>query len=367
VDRNRSPRPPGPAVRRRTYLIAALALAALAGAAVFAASHTNPNKVSAAAVDVNNLPVGPQAPAVEPKGWLNSPPLTPADLAGKVVIYDFWTYSCVNCVRTIPYVRSWYARYQADGLVVIGIHSPEFDFEKNHANVARAVRGLGVTWPVAFDDDLHVWNAFQNQYWPAKYVADRQGRVRYFHPGEGGYAQTEDVIRTLLGVPASAPRAAAPAGAAEAQQTTQQTTPETYLGTERGTAGAKPGPATYPDPGTPPPDTAALAGPWLASGQYVQASAAGAAVVLNFTAREVNLVMSPDTGPVDVFVELDGKPLPPAYRTAQTMLDGQGRTFVAVTQADMYRLVLGPAVERHVLRLITEAPGVEAFAFTFGT
>jgi thiol-disulfide isomerase/thioredoxin len=367
-------RPPA-ARHQRRYLMMAAALVAVAVAGVVAAVHTSPGKLSAGATDLGNLQVGPEAPAVTAKGWLNTAPLTKADLAGKVVVYDFWTYSCVNCVRTLPYVRSWYDRYRQDGLVVIGVHSPEFDFEKNHANVARAVHDLGVTWPVAFDDNMDVWNAFNNQYWPAKYITDRQGRIRYFHPGEGSYSETEDVIRTLLGLPASAPRAAPPHGGSTVQQD-QPVTPETYLGTERGTAGATVGASSYPEPGTPPSDTARLAGRWTASGQFVQAGQAAAAIVLHYRAREVNLVMSPGvssagaspaSGAVDVLVLLDGKPLPPGYRTTQTMVDGQGRTFVRVNAADLYRLALGPAIEDHVLRLEAEGPGVEAFAFTFGT
>jgi thiol-disulfide isomerase/thioredoxin len=366
VDTINTPGPSDPAVHSRRYLILAIALVVIAVAAVVFASRRNPNKLAASSVDVNNLRIGPKAPPVDAKGWLNSRPLTPADLAGKVVVYDFWTYSCVNCVRTLPYVRAWYERYQRDGLVVIGVHSPEFDFEKNHSNVAGAVRRLGVTWPVAFDDDMTVWNAFTNQYWPAKYITDRQGRVRFFHPGEGNYDQTEDVIRALLGLPASAPRAGPPQAAAPAQDFAQKVTNETYLGTERGDS--KAGAVTYPDPGTPPPDTARLSGPWLASPQSVQATASGATVVLHYRAREVNLVLAPpSTGPVDVVVTLDGKPLPAGSRTTQTLVDGQGRTFVHVTTSDMYRLVLGPAVQEHVLRLVAQAPGLEAFAFTFGT
>jgi thiol-disulfide isomerase/thioredoxin len=363
---------PPASTHQRRYLVMAAALVAVAVAGVLAALQTSPAKLSAGGTDTSNLNVGPAAPAVQAKGWLNSPPLTPADLSGKVVLYDFWTYSCVNCVRTLPYVRSWYDRYRQDGLIVIGVHSPEFDFEKNHGNVARAVHNLGVTWPVAFDDDMTVWNAFNNQYWPAKYITDRQGRIRFFHPGEGGYAATEDVIRTLLGLPTTAPRAAPPHANGSAPAGSGALAPpitgETYLGLERGTAGAGVGPATYPDPGTPPPDTARLAGPWAASGQYVAATQAGAAIVLHYQAREVNLVMSPPgSGPVVVLVLLDGKPLPPAYRTTQTMVDSQGRTFVTVSAADMYRLVLGPAVEQHVLRLEAQGAGLEAFAFTFGT
>src|SRR5579872_4905057 len=180
---------------------------------------------------------GPAPALAGATGWLNSPPLTPAALKGKVVLYDIWTYSCVNCVRTLPYVKSWYERSQRDGLVVVGIHSPEFDFEKVPSNVAAAVERLGVTWPVALDSNMAIWDAFNNQYWPAKYLADRRGEIRYTHFGEGEYDKTEDAIRSLLGVPASAPRAAPPGASQDVrvQAANAAITDETYLGTERST------------------------------------------------------------------------------------------------------------------------------------
>jgi thiol-disulfide isomerase/thioredoxin len=338
----------------------------VAVAAVVFAANTSPSRIQPK-VDAQNLPVGPIAPTVNAVGWTNSAPLTPAGLLGKVVLYDFWTYSCVNCVRTFPFVHSWYDRYRSDVLVVIGIHSPEFDFEKNHANVNRAVKELDVTWPVAFDDKMVVWDSFQNNSWPADYIADRTGHLRYAHVGEGDYTQTEDVIRTLLGVPPSSSRAVAPGSSgAGSPPTNADLTPETYLGVLRGNA-AKQGPATYPDPATVPVDTARLAGQWTGTADSVQADAAGSAIVLHFQAREVNLVLAPPpSGAVDVVVELDGMPLPPAYRTSQTVVDAAGRTTVSVTNADMYRLVLGPAVEGHVLRVVATAPGLSAYDFTFG-
>ncbi len=354
-------------VHRRLYLMVAAGLVALAVAGVLAATHTNPASIQPK-VDLNHLPVHAPAPAVEAQGWINSPPLDAAGLAGKVVVYDFWTYSCINCVRTFPYVRSWYDRYRADGLIVIGIHSPEFDFEKNHANVQRAVQNLGVTWPVALDDNMATWSAFQNNSWPADYIADRNNRIRYFHAGEGDYQQTEDVIRTLLGVAPGSPRAGAASVAAGGQAGgAADITPETYLGTLRGTEGVKDGTGSYADPGTPPVDTARLAGGWIGTPEYVEATSARSAIVLHYQAREVNLVLGPPpSGPVALLIELDGKPLPAAYRTPQTMVDGQGRTFVQVADADMYRLVLGPVVEGHALRLTAEGPGLLAYSFTFG-
>jgi thiol-disulfide isomerase/thioredoxin len=354
---------------RRKYAVAAAALVVLAVAAVAVASGSNPSKV-AGSVNVGNLPVGPTPPTLaDAAGWLNSPPLSPTDLRNKVVLYDFWTYSCVNCVRTIPHLRAWYRRYAPDGLVIIGIHSPEFDFEKSHSNVTAAVQRLHVNYPVALDDNMTIWNQFGTQYWPEDWVADRQGHLRYQGLGEGNYTETENVLRKLLGVSASSPRAGAVTGERLGQPATQtHLTPETYLGLDRGTAGAQPGAVTYPAVTRVAADRARLAGPWAATGQYVQSGGPGAQIVLGARARSVNLVMAVAAGspPVKVMVQLDGKPLPPAYRTDETQLDSTGQTFMTVSSSDLYRLVLAPRSGSHTVRLITEAPGVQAFAFTFG-
>jgi thiol-disulfide isomerase/thioredoxin len=364
-----------PTRSRRKYVLAALALAAIAIAAIAVASGSNPNSV-AGTVDVKNLPVGPAAPPLQGgNGWINSPGLTSADLKGKVVLYDFWTYSCVNCVRTLPHVEAWYARYAKDGLVVVGVHSPEFDFEKNHDNVRAAVKRLGVDYPVVLDDDMNIWNNFGNQYWPEKYVTDRQGRLRYQHIGEGNYGESEDVLRELLDVPKSAPRAKAVSEGRSGKPPlqSQDVTGETYLGLERGTAHAQPGLVTYPEPSGLQSGDARLVGPWDAEQQDVTSGAGGASIVLDYHAREVNLVMAtaaaggqPAGQPVDVTVEVDGKPLAPEYRTAETMVDAQGSTFVRVTNSDLYSLVLGPSIGDHTLRLTARGPGLQAFAFTFG-
>jgi thiol-disulfide isomerase/thioredoxin len=364
-----SPDPqPAPASPRRFYLWAALALVVLSVAAIWIASQADPSE-TIAAVDVDKLPVGPPAAELHAKGWLNSPPLGAAQLAGKVAVYDFWTYSCVNCVRTLPYLRAWYDRYRDDGLALVGVHSPEFAFEKDHGNVERAVARLGVTWPVALDDDMAIWNDFNNRYWPAKWVTDRQGRIRYFHPGEGNYAETEDVIRTLLGVDPSSPRAADPKQPKPApDQVSQAITQETYLGTERGSV-AEEGQHAYPPPGELQLHQAALTGTWQGEPQLIRSVSPDAALSLRFQAREVNLVMAtgaPGGTPVAVTVELDGKPLPESYRTADIKVDGSGATYVRVEASDMYRLARGPRVEEHTLRLTPRIPGLEAFAFTFG-
>jgi thiol-disulfide isomerase/thioredoxin len=331
---------------RRRYGVAAIALAGIAVVAVLVATQRSPTSV-AGRVDVENLPVGPKAPALEAEGWLNTEPLSAVDLKDKVVVYDFWTYSCVNCVRTLPYLRSWYERYERDGLLIVGVHSPEFQFEKSDDNVTKAVQRLDVNWPVAFDDDLDIWNAFGTRYWPSKYIADRDGRVRYVHYGEGAYDETENVLRKLLDVDPTSKRAASPR---ESTASNERITPETYLGTERG------------------PGDANIVGAWESDREKVVSAAAGAAIELDYRAREVNLVMAPASGvAMDVVIELDGKPLPPDFRTSQTRVDDAGRTIVRVDESDLFRLLLGPAVEAHTVRVVATAPGLEAYAFTFGT
>jgi hypothetical protein len=274
----------------------------------------------------------------------------------------------VNCVRTLPYLRAWHERYRNDGLVIVGVHSPEFDFEKDHGNVERATARLKVTWPVALDDEMAIWGDFNNRYWPAKWITDRQGRIRYFHAGEGNYTETEDVIRSLLGLDPSVSRAADPKAERQApDEVLQAITQETYLGTERGSL-AEEGERAY-TPGEEKLHQPALAGTWHAEAQRIRSVSPEAALSLRYQAGEVNLVMAtaaPGGTPIDVVVELDGKPVPESYRTADTKVAADGTTYVVVQAADLYRVVLGPRVEEHTVRLVPRSPGLEAFAYTFG-
>jgi len=212
-------------MRRAPYVIALVALVAVAVIGVAAARRTQPSRVIAAATPGTaaapgstpgssaaggavELPVlAPSAPTVTATEWINSAPLAPADLKGKVVLYDFWTFRCINCQNTLSHVKAWYARYAADGLVVVGIHTPEFDDEAKAANVRAYVTANAITYPVALDPDSVTWRAFDNHYWPNFYLHDRLGQRRYTHIGEGAYQDTEDAIRALLGVDAAAPRA----------------------------------------------------------------------------------------------------------------------------------------------------------------
>ena len=333
-------------MNRRLYLVAAAALLVIAGISVYVATTVDPKDISQNSdLKVLDDSVPTLAGA---KGWINSPPLGRNDLAGKVVLYDFWTYSCINCQRTLPHLKALYDRYKGDGLVIIGIHSPEFDFEKDHANVARAVERYGVTWPVALDDDMAIWNAFNNQYWPAEYLTDRQGRLRQVRAGEGDYDSKENDVRTLLGIPAGAPRAAA-AGADQVLTAAQ--TPEIHFGfafggdqlsssPEKMTAGTQ----TYSLPDPIPQDTYALSGSWTATDQGVESGDGSASFVLRYQGAEVNLVAGA-ASPITVVVELDGAPL----------------TTLVVLEHDLYHVVTNGPSGYHTLDVPSSShrsPGV---------
>ena len=366
---------------RRPYLVALVLLVAIAGLAVFVATRTDPSTVGGTRTvgAATDLPVlENEVPSIAGgRGWLGSPPLEAADLTGKVVIYDFWTYSCVNCVRTIPHLQALYDRYHAQGLEIIGIHSPEFDFEKDHGNVSRAIAELGVTWPVLLDDDMHVWNAFGNRYWPAEYLADQQGRVRSAHFGEGDYSLKEDEVRALLGVDKSEPRAD---DLAVGATPTAQQTPEIHLGTAFGAelySAVRPyaaGPGSFTVPDDLDANTFALGGQWTVDGQAATTASPDAVLALRYQAAEVNVVLGLDEtpsgaapAPVTVVIELDGAPVPEAARPDGMTVDGEGRTVVAVAAHDLFRLVRAGPTAYHTLTLRPQAAGVQAYAFTFGT
>ena len=362
-----------------------MVLIAVAMFAVIVGAHTDPQNVTGR-VDTSHLPVLRAAPALDPDGWINSAPITAAQLRGKVVLYDFWTYSCINCQRTFPYIRSWYDRYRSAGLVVVGIHSPEFDFEHVRGNVVDAVKRYDVTWPVAIDNEMHIWNAFGNQYWPADYVADREGNIRYTHFGEGDYDNTENVLRKLLGVPTASPRAAS---VTHGETASPEHNPETYLGAQYQSLGqpliaVRPGTYDYPTPepgsiapprfgadGTPLIEngklTGALVGKWTVDDEKATSDASVATILLAVHAKEVNLVMATADGHAhDVVVQLDGQPVPVAERGASVHVDHNGQTRVTVHAPDMYRLFASPTTENHLISVSTTGPGLEAYDFTFG-
>ncbi|HEX5123528.1 MAG TPA: cytochrome c biogenesis protein DipZ [Rhodanobacteraceae bacterium] len=304
--------------------------------------------------------------------WLNSPPLTAAQLRGKVVVIDFWTYSCVNCLRTLPYVRAWYGKYKDQGLVVIGVHAPEFAFEKDIDNVKRAVKDLHVDYPVAIDNDYAIWRAFDNQYWPAHYFIDAQGRIRHHHFGEGEYAESEDVIKQLL-AEAGAQHVASgivkpdAGGVALAAESAMQS-PETYLGYDRAenfaSTAVRDREHEYSVPATLTTNQWGLGGTWNVADENAKLARAGGRIAFRFHARDVNLVLGPsvDGKPVRYKVSIDGKP-PGASHGVDTTADGSGE----VTSQRLYQLlrVDGDVADR-TFEIEFLDPGVEAFAFTFG-
>ena len=284
-------------------------------------------------------------------GWINSKPLALASLRGKVVLVDFWTYSCINCLRTLPYVERWYETYRKAGLVVVGVHTPEFAFEHVRSNVERAVSSLGISYPVALDNGYGTWTAWGNRYWPAKYFVDRSGHVRYAHFGEGEYERIEAVIRTLL-AEKTLPK---PVSASIRDQTPNGLiTPETYLGSARlerfvGSSVVTGREASYKIPAAVPQNDVAYGGRWTVEQERIVAGN-GARLRLAFHARKVFLVLGTKGGNKSVQVRLDGRQI----RTVQ------------VPEDRLYTLVeLGGKAGDHTLDL-SFAPGTEAYAFTFG-
>jgi thiol-disulfide isomerase/thioredoxin len=307
-------------------------------------------------------------------GWFNGPPLTRAGLRGKVVLVDFWTYSCINCLRTLPYLRGWADKYRDHGLVVLGVHTPEFAFEKDPGNVADAVASLGIDYPVAMDNDYAIWRAFDNRYWPAHYFVDAQGRIRYHHFGEGEYARSEDVIRRLLEEAGATDLPGGYVGndmsGAEAPPSTGwRQTPETYLGHARAEHFANNALARgvawdYPRVAPLEPDAWALEGRWTVDAESARAERAGASLRIRFRARDLHLVMAPaaDGKPVRFRVTLDGKP-PGADAGSDIDADGYG----TIDGDRLYQLVrqAGGSAER-VFEITCLDPGASAYAFTFG-
>jgi len=305
--------------------------------------------------------------------WLNSPPLSTEQLRGKVVLVDFWTYSCINCIRAIPHVRALHERYARDGLVVIGVHSPEFAFERDVGNVRKAIADFGIRYPVAVDNDWRIWRAFENRYWPAQYLADARGRIRYHHFGEGGEAQTEAAIRALLieagKQPSMATAKAESDGAGLAADFRGIATRETYLGYARAENFRSPGgfvrdkAADYASSPRLSLGQWAYSGRWTVEKQRGRLEAPGGAITMRFKARDLHLVLGSASGrPVRFRVSLDGA-APGSDHGIDTDAAGRGR----VTHHRLYQLVRQKAGARERTFTVTfEDPGVEAYAFTFG-
>jgi thiol-disulfide isomerase/thioredoxin len=296
--------------------------------------------------------------------WLNSPPLTAEGLQGKVVLVQFWTYSCVNWLRTLPYIRTWEQKYRAKGLVVVGVHAPEFGFEKQLANVRWAAKNLMVDYPIAMDNDFTIWRAFGNQYWPALYVVDGKGHIRYRHFGEGDYEHSEQIIQQLLTELGASDighdlASVTPRGAEVAADWTNLQSPETYLGSDRSEnqvssgAGARLRLNEW-----------ALQGNWTVQKQAAALNQANGQIRYRFHARDLNLVMTPGAAgkPVRFRVLIDGQPPGSAHGVD---VDEQGNG--AVAEPRMYQLIRHPgAIADHQFEIRFLDPGVEVFVFTFG-
>ena len=313
---------------------------------------------------LNALPRPYVAPEIaDSPEWINSPSLKIAALKGQVVLVDFWTYSCVNCVRTLPTITRWDDQYRDKGLTIIGVHAPEFAFEKKFENVRKAVMKFGIHYPVVLDSDLRTWSNFSNHYWPAHYLIDKEGRVVYTHFGEGEYDVTEHNIRVLLGLEG----AVAASQPSDEVPTTAQQTPETYLGHGRARNFAseesllRDAAQNYSFPSFLPLHEWALAGPWLVTAENSVTQKAGAMLRLNFLARKVFLVLGTKDGkPATLRLTLNGKPIGKAG--GADVQDG----VLTVEREQLYELVDQGAVKNGLLELQADRAGLQAYAFTFG-
>lgn len=307
--------------------------------------------------------------------WLNSPPLTPAQLRGKVVLVQFWTYTCVNWLRTLPYVRAWAEKYKDQGLVVIGVHTPEFSFEKNLDNIRRESGDLKVEYPIAVDSDYGVWTAFDNRYWPALYLADAEGRIRYHHFGEGEYEQTEMAVQRLLMEagsrnPGDDLVSVEPRGLEVAADWGSLKTPESYVGYGQAEGFVSPGgfrrdqPHEYALPGQWRLNQWALSGHWTVQREFAELNHANGRIAFRFHARDVNLVMGPAAPGTNIRfrLRLDGQPAGDVHGAD---VDAQGNG--TLSEQRTYQLIrqARPIVDR-LFEIEFLDPGAQAFCFTFG-
>ena len=330
-------------------------------------------------------------------GWLNSEPFTLRSQEGKVVLVDFWTYSCVNCLRTLPYLRSWYQKYADKGLVVLGVHSPEFEFEKVLENVATAVEDLGIAYAVVQDNEFETWRAFDNHFWPAKYLIDKDGNIRYVRHGEGAYDETEDKIRELLAEagfdvsdipPHTEPSPTIDPNIKFIRDPAAGLTRELYAGFRRNQRAVQEflrpwvlhsefdsepsSDILYKDPGGHESGYLYLEGLWRNQPESLvharETDTYTDYLAMRFYGTSANSVMAPGpTGPSTVWLTIDGGPVPEEWAGADVLFDTSGNSYLLVNESRMYRLIELPRYGGHELRLATDAPGLELFAFTFGS
>jgi thiol-disulfide isomerase/thioredoxin len=323
----------------------------------------------------------PEFPKYGAERWINSPPLTMKELRGKVVVIDFWEYTCVNCIRTLPYVTEWHRRYADHGVVIVGVHTPEFEFGKDRANVARAVEEFGIEYPVVLDSDYEIWRAYANSYWPRKYIVGRDGKIIYDHVGEGGYAETEEFLQKLIreeDPAADLPPIMAPARAEDAAGAfCFPRTPELYCGYGRARYGnrgelAREETRLYADNGSHDEGHIYLNGKWRleeeqATFEGENGAPGGNYLLLPYKANEINAVMAAPRGETTrVYVNRDGEPLATGDAGADVAFD-DGRSYVDVSVGRMYRLLDAEKYDVAELSLHPTEAGVSLFAFTFGS
>ena len=335
------------------------------------------------ASDVQGAVEGRPAPElVGLLAWINSEPLTIESLRGKVVLVDFWTYTCINCIRTFPFLKAWHEKYADKGLVILGIHSPEFEFEKKLENVEAAAVRHGLEYPIALDSDHATWTAYRNSYWPRKYLVDQGGVVRYDHIGEGAYEETEEWIKRLL------EEAGSSVDGVESVMDPQRlptdrfrsVTPELYAGT-RGYFNGHIGNVTeyqplvdaeYALPDSPRSDAIYLKGLWRAEQEFIRHARETAdfmdALVLKYQAASVNLVIRPEKGtePFDLLILLDSEPLNELNKGDDVTIREDGRSYVRVDSSRLYGLVRSPEFARHELTIAAKSDAFAFYAFTFG-
>lgn len=313
-----------------------------------------------------------RAPELAPGLWIQGPEISIRASRGAVVLVDFWEFTCVNCLRTLPYLKAWHERYADRGLVIVGVHTPEFEVSADPELVAAAVRGEGIRYPVLLDAGRANWDRFANHYWPAKYLIDARGYLRYERFGEGAYGETEEWIQKLLreaGDSAPLPAILEPVRLEDRPGAVcHPATRETHLGFHRGrllaAEGYRPGEEVRHAPGEPaPPGLFAARGLWLHEAEYLEAREPGAGLDLVCDAASVNLVLAP-AGELEI--EVDGGPVAPEERGAD-VLERDGRTFAVWERGRMVRLIDSTAFRRRRLILRFQRPGTRAYAFSFGT
>ena len=309
--------------------------------------------------------------------WVNSEPLNIADLRGKAVLIDFWDFTCVNCIHTLPYVAEWHRRYARLGLAVVGVHAPEFSFAKELDGVKQAIASFHIESPVVMDNGYSIWQAYANRYWPAKYLVDKEGYIRFYHFGEGAYTETEAAIQMLLreiDPNVTLPEPMPPVRDSDAPGAVcYRVTPELYLGYQRGRIGNPAGyvpkqSAAYRDPGMHAEGYFYLDGEWRADEEHVMkpaGSTGDSRLTIRYTAKEVNLVMNPLLGRASrLRVLLDGAPIPQEHAGEDIRFEEES-AFVEVDGPRMYRLANSPEIGAHELSLLTADAGVAMYAFTF--